>query len=516
MDKITRRQFLRAAGGITLLTLVPAGRGLFAAPQTEAHLPLFIVPPYIQPGSASKLIDGQDTLVVAWQTEDAPADFTVEYGLTKSYGQTAAIVQGERGPGKSKKSANSPLSDNSIEMRRLNYHAALTGLSLGKVYHYRVRGNGQTIAEGYATTRKPRGKKIRFVTFGDNSYGDISDRAIAYYAYRAMPDFVMNTGDNVYESGLDNEYARYFFPAYNADFASPHDGAPLLRSVPFYTVLANHDVNFKSENGPVADFDRAADALGYYTAMHLPLNGPTAPSNPTPIVGSDQDVLDKFKACAGDRFPTMANYSFDYGDAHFLCLDSNEYVDPTNTALQAWIESDLSSADAPWKFVVHHHPAFNVGNEHYREQHMRALSPIFEKNGVDMCLHGHEHTYQRTQPLRFAPTDLSNAGLGGPGKGRLVPGQFTIDTKFDGKTETKPDGVLYITTGAGGKELYEPAYTDNPSAWLHPEDNNVAYVAKFYSRHHSLTVIDLDANTLDLVQINELGDEVDRIRVTKA
>jgi hypothetical protein len=506
MDKITRRQFLQAAGGITFLALVPVGRGLFAATPAGASLPNFIVPPYIQPGSASTLADHQDTLVVAWQTEDGPANFTVEYGTSKRYGQTATIQQGERAVSGSGSSGG----------KHLNYHAALTGLSLGKTYYYRVSGNGQTIVEGYSATRKPRGHKIRFVSFGDNSCGVLADHAIAYYAYQAHPDFVMNTGDNVYESGLDSEYARFFFPAYNADTPTDHNGAPLLRSVPYYTVIANHDVHGgDSTHHIAANFDRYPDALAYYTAMHLPLNGPASLSNPTPTVASDSDLLSKFKDCAGDRFPRMANYSFDYGDAHFICLDSNEYVDPTDSALQAWVESDLSSTNAPWKFVVYHHPAFNVGREHYREQHMRALAPLLEKHSVDMCFHGHEHTYQRTMPLRFAPKDLTNASAI-TGKDRRVPGDFTIDTKFDGESVTKPDGVIYITTGAGGKELYEPTFTDNPSAWLHPDDNNVAYVSKFYSTYHSLSVIDLDAHTLTLTQINELGKPIDHIRITKA
>ncbi len=95
----------------------------------------------------------------------------------------------------------------------------LDGLSLGRKYFYRVRGNGAALAEGYFTTRQPRGQRIRFVAFGDNSYGDISDRAIAYHTYQQHPDFVMNCGDNVYESGTDDEYQRYFFPVYNADVA---------------------------------------------------------------------------------------------------------------------------------------------------------------------------------------------------------------------------------------------------------------------------------------------------------
>ncbi len=308
--------------------------------------------------------------------------------------------------------------------------------------------------EGFFTTRKPRGVKTRFVAFGDNSFGDVSDRAIAFQAFKAMPDFVMNAGDNVYESGLDDEYARYFFPVYNADQAGPRIGAPLLRAVPFYTVIANHDVHGKdAKKNPVADFDKNPDALGYFTNMHLPLNGPNA-NQPVPVIGNP-DAIDGFKAVATDRFPKMANYSYDYGDAHFLCLDSNVYVDPTDHALQAWIESDISSTDARWKFVVYHHPAFNVGNEHYHEQHMRALAPLFEKLGVTMVLSGHEHTYQRTRPIRFAPRDLSDAKLVNKSN-RLVPGDFAVDRTYDGVKSVKPDGVIYLTTGAGGKHLYDP------------------------------------------------------------
>lgn len=211
----------------------------------------------------------------------------------------------------------------------------------------------------------------------------------------------------------------------------------------------------------------------------------------------------------------MANYSFDAGDAHFLCLDANIYVDPTQPALQAWIAQDLANTDARWKFVTYHHPAFNVGDDHYAEQHMRSLSPIFEQHGVDMVFSGHEHTYQRTRPLYFEPADLSGA-TNINSKARLVPGQFKIDRRFDGTTHTKADGIIYITTGAGGKHLYDPGFTNNPSKWRHPEDKNEDYVVRFVSDRHSLTVLDLDAHSLALTQIDEYGQTIDRIHVTKA
>jgi Calcineurin-like phosphoesterase len=283
--------------------------------------------------------------------------------------------------------------------------------------------------------------------------------------------------------------------------------------VPFYTVIANHDVIGKApDGGPAADFDRNPDALGYYSNMCLPANGPTPPQ-PTPLVGKAA-LLDHFqKNCP--RFPNQANYSFDAGDCHFLCLDSNVYVNPADKGWHDFIASDLGSTDAKWKFVVYHHPAFNVGMSHYKQQHMRLYSPLFEQFGVDFVLSGHEHNYQRTMPLKFKPTGAGQGDKAGDGT-RFVPGAFTVDRAFDGKTKTKPNGVIYITTGAGGKTLYGPDIHARPDKWIHPEDNNVAYCAGVVSDRHSFTTFDVTASEVVMRQIDQWGQELDSIRVTKA
>jgi hypothetical protein len=503
--EISRRELLKAAGGLTFLALVPVARGRFALEPSvrfRGDLPLFTALPYVQPGNNSRLVQGEERMVLAWQTDAKAADFTVVYGTSAKYGKNAEVAVRRRWSG-----------DVAGGEARLNYTVVFPGLRLSTTYQYRVTMGHERIADGYFTTRKPRGTSIRFVAFGDNSYGGSSDRGIAFQAYRARPDFVMNTGDNVYEGGLDNEYARFFFPVYNADGAGQRIGAPLLRSVPFYTVIANHDVSRETaDKHPVADFDRDADSLAYFTNMHLPLNAPVHPQA-TPIVGAPARLA-AFRGCAGERFPRMANYSFDYGDAHFLCLDSNVYLDPTDTTWQAWIAQDLSGSDAIWKFVVFHHPCFNVGLEHYTEQHMRVLAPIFERHGVDLVFHGHEHNYQRTRPFRFAPS--------GPGAAarlnssdRLVPGAFTVDTEFDGHKVTRPHGVIYLTTGAGGKQLYDPDFTNSPSKWLRPEDGRADYVDRLVADRHSLSVIDIEGPVLTVRQVDELGQEIDRARITK-
>jgi hypothetical protein len=505
-NSLSRRRFLQSAGGVTFLALSPLGRGLFAAPNARKRLPVFSVLPYLQPGDNSSLRNGRESLVVAWQTLDG-GDFRVEYGPSKALGQSAPIAAHRRWSGDAE--------DGEL---RWNYSTTLSGLNLGQKVFYRVSCDGQIVLEGFGTTRRGRGERIRFASFGDNSFGDLSDHMIAFQAYKQNPDFVMNTGDNVYESGLDDEYARFFFPVYNSDVAGPRTGAPLLRSVPFYSVIANHDVHEKdAQKHPVADFDKQPDSLGYYTALHLPLNGFDSPF-PTPLSAQTEAGREKlalFQKVAGARLNRQANYSFDAGDAHFLCIDSNIYVDPTNPALQAWIEQDLRATDARWKFVVYHHPAFNVGEEHYHEQHMRVLHPLWEHHGVDFVLSGHEHTYQRPQPIRFAPGDLSGAKNVGTKK-RLVPGQFSVDRRFDGEKNTRADGVLHIVTGAGGKHLYDPAWNNNPAKWRWPEDGNIEYVRRFVSDVHSLTMFDLDARRLTMRQINQYGQEIDRIVVEKA
>jgi hypothetical protein len=93
MAPFSRRDFLRSAGGVTFLALLPLGRGAFAAPETIAgpRLPIFTVLPYIQPGPQSQLKAGADSMVVAWQTQAGPAQFLVEFGETPAFGRSAQI-----------------------------------------------------------------------------------------------------------------------------------------------------------------------------------------------------------------------------------------------------------------------------------------------------------------------------------------------------------------------------------------------------------------------------------------
>ena len=70
-------------------------------------------------------------------------------------------------------------------------------------------------------------------------------------------------------------------------------------------------------------------------------------------------------------------------------------------------------------------------------------------------------------------------------------------------------------TGAGGKHLYDAGFTDNPARWTHADDGHADYVVKMVTDRHSLSVFDVDSTRLTMAQIDETGQEIDRITVSK-
>ena len=211
----------------------------------------------------------------------------------------------------------------------------------------------------------------------------------------------------------------------------------------------------------------------------------------------------------------MANFSFDFGDTHWTVLDSNPYVDWTDRGLQEWVASDLAAAKgATWRFVSFHHPGFSSSREHYENQQMHNLAPVFEAGKVDIVFSGHVHNYQRSLPLRFVagPSDeekpvTDKKGIPFP-KDKLIPGHFTLDRTYNGRDQTHPEGIIYLVTGAGGQHLYNPEQNDDPASWQ-------AFTEKFASKVHSMTVVDVQGKTLTLRQTSATGEELDRFVVTK-
>jgi len=452
---------------------------------------LFIAKPYLQIGREPSA----QSLELLWHTADVNADWVVE----------------QQNKAKDKWIKASACVYNVVAVANIPphrvYKSKFTGLTSGSVFTYRILKNNQVVFTSTGLAPKSENQNFKFVAFGDIGAETADQKLLAVRAYKLNPDLVVVPGDIVYENGLISEYRTKFWNIYNND-TEGEQGAPIMRLVPFVTAPGNHD----TEN---RDLDKFPDGLAYYMFWSQPLNGPKATEGNAwvPVLKGSEANKKAFLTAAGASYPDMTNFSFNYGNAHYTIIDSNPYVDWTNNELIEWVKNDLASAKgATWRFVIFHHPGFSSSHDHFEQQHMRLLSPVFEAGKVDVVFNGHVHNYQRSFPLTFAPIKQGILLLGGKDnktiRGRLVTGDWKLDKTFDGKTNTKPKGIIYIITGAGGQELYNPEQNGDPDSWQ-------KFTDKFISDTHSLTFAEVTGSTLTIKQISTQGKQIDSFVITK-
>lgn len=316
----------------------------------------------------------------------------------------------------------------------------------------------------------------------------------------APAHLILNTGDNVYNEGTEDSYRDFFFPVYNSDTDSNETGAPIVRSTLFFPADGNHDLgstgvsaNLLADNSaPLYSGNLSGgDAMSFFNDFYFPQNGPkgfdiqyawdvtssaatgftftyqgqtyTSPAAIAALRSSTKVDTGKGPSTQIDH---QSNYSFDYGNAHILFLDANPHLfndnlpggTPANTApptfvpyptaLGQWVINDLDSTRQPWKIVVYHQPAFTSGDATLVNNQMRQIAKLLEDHGVNVVFNGHDHNYQRSLPIRATSrTGATPATTAGPA--------VNVDQKFNGTTDTVPDGVLYLVEGAGGNRDFD-------------------------------------------------------------
>ncbi len=151
---------------------------------------------------------------------------------------------------------------------------------------------------------------------------------------------------------------------------------------------------------------------------------------------------------------TGVYYSFDYNNAHFIVLNSNDDEDNGFSAKQIeWLKADAAASDAEWKFVMLHKAPYSNGS-HYDDGDVieirKQLSTLMPELDIDMVLQGHDHVYLRTDAMN------SNE----------VVEVYEMSVDNNGKTYTakvNPDGTIYAINGCSGVKYYQtknPADTD--------------------------------------------------------
>ncbi len=308
------------------MTRLPLSRRL-AALALFAGLPVaaraaFVKGPYLQDVA-------QDGVVVSVQL-DAESPCTVDWSAGDETG-----------------SVTSPSAD--------FHEVALTGLSTGTVYDYRVTCGDDVSDPASFVTAPHVDAPFAFVVMGDTRTDTEAHQGVVGAVLSAVgePDFYVNTGDLV-ENGDDGDQWSDFFDIER----------DLLAGAPFYPVAGNHD-------------DVANDSY-YVQFFHLP---------------------------ASDA-PSENWYAFRYGNALFVVLDTNEdFV--TGSEQADWLEATLDSADADptirHVFAFFHHPAYSSGAHGVFDADECAevrtyIAPVLAEHGVEIVFNGHDHHYERSYP----------------------------------------------------------------------------------------------------------------------
>ena len=253
---------------------------------------------------------------------------------------------------------------------------------------------------------------------------------------RERPDFLMSVGDLVGD-GTDYRTWDGFF----------HCFSKMMATTPIYPCVGNHEVGSSAAAAP-----------------------------------EEKWRYDNYKKYFGYK----PYYSFDYGCAHFVILDSPDMIEKnlvteTDSYLPAerkdfleseqirFLEKDLAASNARWKFVVFHYPPYTSALFDHRELR-ELLAPIFEKYDVDVVFNSHSILYERSHPIK--------------------------------ENEVHPDGVRYVVVG-GFKDVDQ---------WFRPKANR--FSAKISARP-CFTRVSLTPWRLELQAIDYEGILFDSLTIEK-
>jgi len=257
----------------------------------------------------------------------------------------------------------------------------LDGLEADTLHEYTVLDGDRPLHERpfrFRTAPSDRSRGLKLCVLGDSGADTEEQRDVADLMRGINPDIVIHTGDIDYASRIEDTL-----------FAMYRD---LLQSRPFYFARGNHDLNHD------------------WNAIFPPPN---------------ENATGKGSI-----------YSFDWGCAHFTCVDTNTDALAGAVGQLAFIDEDLAAAKsrgAKWLIIFCHEPPYTGGSYGRLERVAHeVIPPLADKHGVDLVLSGHDHNYQRSHPVR---------------------GEKRVDA-WHNPDFVQPRGTTYLVSGGGGHLLY--------------------------------------------------------------
>ncbi len=436
---------VRQLGG-TLVWIGLVGLGSAAAGADEPPVNL-VRGPYLQ-------MTTRTGTILRWRT-DEPAASRVRFGRELS------VLEGEAGD-----------MDLTTEHR-----VELTGLLPGTRYYYAVGDESKELAGGpdfHFTTNPASPKPTRIWAIGDSGTAAAGDfgswlvrDAYLQLAGDRETDVWLMLGDNAYYYGTDAEYQAAVFDTYTS----------LLRQTAVWSTIGNHETYAPLPDG----------RLSYFDIFDCPTQG------------------------QGGGVPsgTERYYSFDYGNIHFVCLDSELSVRDSEQAMVEWLGADLGANTNEWVIAFWHSPPYTKGshdsdnlfdNAGNMTQMRRKINPILEAYGVDLVLSGHSHNYERSHLLHghygfsweLEPGMVLDSASGDPADGGAY--QKLDEGPYAGQ------GTVYVVAGSSGWATFQTG--------RHPVMHRALL-------NRGSLVIDVDGRRLDLRYLRETGAVDDQFTMIK-
>jgi hypothetical protein len=288
------------------------------------------------------------------------------------------------------------------------HKAAATGLVPGAAYWYRVGDASRKLwSESGVYRTAPKSGAFTFIDLADSQAKSEDEAILSAKTFAAATATVQNASF----MALNGDLVDVGMAEQQWDWLFGH-AAPTLRALPFVPVSGNHD----------------EDKGSFINHFHL-----SHPAKAAVVSG--------------------AYYSFDWSNAHFIILNTNEdspeYADLTPEQV-AWFVEDAQAAKkagAAWIVVLMHKGPYSTSN-HATDKDMTdphgirtKFAPMLDDLGVDLVLQGHDHIYARSLPIK---------------DGVAVPATSRTETVSGSKVAyaIDPQGPIYVIPATAGPKVY--------------------------------------------------------------
>ena len=373
---------------------------------------------------------------------------------------------------------------------KIDHEIEISGLTAGTVYYYRLGTGGSLLSNStdvYFKTHPTVGSTdpytfwilggIGKTYFNQTNTGAVRD---AFYSYmgNTVTDGIILTGDNADSHGTDIQYQNHLFSFFNDK----------LQNSILWSTIGNID-------GKYINPEPGEPVGAYYNIFTFPTAGESG----------------------GLASGTESYYSFDYGNIHFIVLNSFEEDRSVGAPMYNWALNDIQNTTQEWIIGIWHHPPYSKG-WHTSEglqyfgdpaeieliEMRENIIPMLEANGIDLVIAGHTESYERSFFIN------GHYGESASFDARIN----TVGPNGDGDGRPFGDGA-YSKSSVGDNAGIGTVYSVNATA-SRRASGDLDHNAMFYSvRNYGSGILEVNGNNLTMKYLRDTGVVEDTFTIHK-